>query len=178
MTLLSLSPSALEGQLENEHEERTLLVREKHELERRVSDLQDRNVSHVDEDYIHKLKKELKKTKALLRDTQTMLEKSQSEGGQKLLVRQLKTQVGISGGGGGTAMLLLVYSSVGLSKVALVLLADYNRVCSQFHWSHSELVSIRLNITTRATNTSYSLINDHLTPSTAGRCRVCQDGCH
>lgn len=84
---------ALESQLENEHEERTLLVREKHELERRVSDLQDRNVGQVDEEYVHKLKKELKKTKALLRDTQTMLEKSQSEGGQKLLVRQLKTQL-------------------------------------------------------------------------------------
>ena len=83
----------MESQLENEHEERTLLVREKHELERRVSDLQDRNVGQVDEEYVHKLKKELKKTKALLRDTQTMLEKTQSEGGQKLLIRQLKTQV-------------------------------------------------------------------------------------
>ncbi|XP_050714034.1 unconventional myosin-XVIIIa-like isoform X11 [Eriocheir sinensis] len=84
---------ALETQLENEHEERTLLVREKHELERRVSDLQDRTAAHVDEEYVHKLKKELKKTKALLRDTQTMLEKSQQEGGHKLLVRQLKTQL-------------------------------------------------------------------------------------
>ncbi|XP_042238806.1 uncharacterized protein LOC121877237 isoform X2 [Homarus americanus] len=84
---------ALEAQLENEHEERTLLVREKHELERRITELQDRTITHVDEDYIHKLKKELKKTKALLRDTQTMLEKSQSEGGHKLLVRQLKTQL-------------------------------------------------------------------------------------
>nr|XP_045601361.1 uncharacterized protein LOC123760035 isoform X4 [Procambarus clarkii] len=84
---------ALEAQLENEHEERTLLVREKHEQERRINELQDRTITHVDEDYIHKLKKELKKTKALLRDTQTMLEKSQSEGGHKLLVRQLKTQL-------------------------------------------------------------------------------------
>ncbi|XP_071540833.1 unconventional myosin-XVIIIa-like [Panulirus ornatus] len=84
---------ALEAQLENEHEERTLLVREKHELERRLADLHDRAMTHVDEDYVHKLKKELKKTKALLRDTQTMLEKSQSEGGHKLLVRQLKTQL-------------------------------------------------------------------------------------
>lgn len=58
-----------------------------------MSDLQDRTAAHVDEEYVHKLKKELKKTKALLRDTQTMLEKSQQEGGHKLLVRQLKTQV-------------------------------------------------------------------------------------
>nr|XP_053639347.1 centrosome-associated protein CEP250-like isoform X8 [Cherax quadricarinatus] len=84
---------ALESQLENEHEERTVVVREKHELERRINELQDRTITHVDEDYVHKLKKELKKTKALLRDTQTMLEKSQSEGGHKLLVRQLKTQL-------------------------------------------------------------------------------------
>nr|XP_027210740.1 myosin-7-like isoform X4 [Penaeus vannamei] len=84
---------ALEAQLENEHEERTLLVREKHELERRIADLQDRTITHVDEDYVHKLKKELKKTKVLLRDTQTMLEKAQSEGSHKVLVRQLKTQL-------------------------------------------------------------------------------------
>lgn len=85
--------TALEAQLENEHEERTMLVREKHELERRITDLQDRTITHVDEDYVHKLKKELKKTKVLLRDTQTMLEKAQSEGSHKVLVRQLKTQV-------------------------------------------------------------------------------------
>ncbi|XP_066966280.1 unconventional myosin-XVIIIa-like isoform X4 [Macrobrachium rosenbergii] len=84
---------SLEAQLENEHEERTLLVREKHELERRITDLQDRTITHVDEDYVHKLKKELKKTKALLRDTQTMLEKAQSEGSHKLILRQLKTQL-------------------------------------------------------------------------------------
>ncbi|KAK7082070.1 Myosin tail [Halocaridina rubra] len=84
---------SLEAQLENEHEERTLLVREKHELERRIADLQDRTITHVDEDYVHKLKKELKKTKALLRDTQTMLEKAQSEGSHKLILRQLKTQL-------------------------------------------------------------------------------------
>lgn len=91
--IVIISSTVLEAQLENEHEERTLLVREKYELERRIGELQDRTVPHVDEDYVHKLKKELKKTKALLRDTQTMLEKSQSEGGHKLLVRQLKTQV-------------------------------------------------------------------------------------
>lgn len=95
ITLLNDSNNlaALEAQLENEHEERTLLVREKHELERRIADLQDRTITHVDEDYVHKLKKELKKTKVLLRDTQTMLEKAQSEGSHKVLVRQLKTQV-------------------------------------------------------------------------------------
>lgn len=68
-------------------------MREKHELERRVAALQDRSVGHVEEEYVLKLKKELKKTKALLRDTQTMLEKTQSEGGHKLMLRQLKTQV-------------------------------------------------------------------------------------
>ncbi|KAK3877190.1 hypothetical protein Pcinc_018077 [Petrolisthes cinctipes] len=84
---------ALESQLESEHEERTLVVREKHELERRLAALQDRSVGHVEEEYVVKLKKELKKTKALLRDTQTMLENTQSEGGHKLMLRQLKTQL-------------------------------------------------------------------------------------
>ena len=84
---------ALEAQLENEHEERTQLVREKHELERRVVDAMSRNISNVDEESHHRLKKELKKTKALLKDTQTMLEKAQSETSNKLVLRQLKTQV-------------------------------------------------------------------------------------
>lgn len=96
MIFSCLSP-ALESQLESEHEERTLVVREKHELERRLAALQDRSVGHVEEEYVLKLKKELKKTKALLRDTQTMLEKTQSEGGHKLMLRQLKTQVSYRG---------------------------------------------------------------------------------
>ncbi|KAA0192697.1 hypothetical protein HAZT_HAZT010916 [Hyalella azteca] len=39
-----------------------------------------------------RLKKDLRKTKALLKDTQTMLEKTQTDGPSKLIIRQLKTQ--------------------------------------------------------------------------------------
>jgi hypothetical protein len=44
---------------------------------------------------VSKLKKDLKRTKALLRDAQTMLEKTQSEGTNKVILRQLKNQVRI-----------------------------------------------------------------------------------
>lgn len=97
--------AALEAQLESEHDERTQLVRDKHDLERRLVEAHNRSYATVEEDAFHRVKKELKKTKALLKDTQTMLEKSQSEGSNKLLLRQLKTQVGfriakVASGGG------------------------------------------------------------------------------
>ena len=41
-----------------------------------------------------KLKKDLKRTKALLKDAQLMLDKSQNEGTSKVIMRQLKNQVG------------------------------------------------------------------------------------
>ena len=50
-----------------------------------------------------KLKKDLKKTKALLKDAHLMLDKSQNEGTNKVIMRQLKNQVG-----GFTAYLNLV----------------------------------------------------------------------
>jgi hypothetical protein len=45
---------------------------------------------------VSKLKKDLKRTKALLRDAQIMLEKSQNEGTNKVILRQLKNQVNLS----------------------------------------------------------------------------------
>lgn len=76
--LLSL---ALEAQLESEHEERTLLLREKHELERRlVASLDtDRSDKAYDEALMQRLKRDLKRTKALLRDTQAQLERLKTE---------------------------------------------------------------------------------------------------
>ena len=44
---------------------------------------------------VSKLKKDLKRTKALLRDAQTMLEKTQNEGTNKVILRQLKNQVSL-----------------------------------------------------------------------------------
>ena len=46
-----------------------------------------------DEEQVAKLKKDLKRTKALLKDAQLMLEKSQNEGTNKVIMRQLKNQV-------------------------------------------------------------------------------------
>lgn len=72
---------ALEAQLENEHEERTMLLRERHELERRLAAAaeNDRTERAVDEATLHRFKRDLKKTKALLRDAQTQLERQKAE---------------------------------------------------------------------------------------------------
>merc|ERR1719410_2975739 len=83
----------LEQQLELENEERKGFVRERHEFEMRIRNLEDLLARSGDEDLIAKLKRDLKRTKALLRDAQLMLEKAQNEGSNKVLIRQLKNQV-------------------------------------------------------------------------------------
>jgi len=83
----------LEQQLEQEHEERLGFLRERHEHEARIAGLQDLLERSGDEDTIHKLKRDLRRTKALLRDAQLMIEKAQNEGTNKVLVRQLKNQL-------------------------------------------------------------------------------------
>ncbi|XP_018048801.1 PREDICTED: unconventional myosin-XVIIIa isoform X4 [Atta colombica] len=86
---------ALESQLENEHEERTILLREKHELERRLVALeeQDRADRAAEAETMQRLKRDLKRTKALLRDAQTMLERSKGDSTSKAALRQLKNQL-------------------------------------------------------------------------------------
>ncbi|CAK9813159.1 Unconventional myosin-XVIIIa [Anthophora plagiata] len=86
---------ALESQLENEHEERTILLREKHELERRLVafEEQDRTERAVEAETMLRLKRDLKRTKALLRDAQTMLERSKGDSTGKAALRQLKNQL-------------------------------------------------------------------------------------
>ncbi len=42
-----------------------------------------------------KLRKDLKRTKALLKDAQLMIERSRAESSNKVVLRQLKNQVGI-----------------------------------------------------------------------------------
>ena len=49
--------------------------------------------SAEDEGLVAKLKKDLKRTKALLKDAHHVVENSQSEGTTKVIVRQLKNQV-------------------------------------------------------------------------------------
>lgn len=84
---------ALEAQLESEHEERTLLVREKHELERQLLSVAQQAANAMDDDTIMKLKRDLKRTKALLKDAQMQVERARSETPSKVLLRQLKNQV-------------------------------------------------------------------------------------
>merc|ERR1719462_907476 len=83
----------LEQQLEQEHEERLGFLRERHEHEAKIVGLQDLLERAGDEDQISKLKRDLRRTKALLRDAQLMIEKAQNEGTNKVLVRQLKNQL-------------------------------------------------------------------------------------
>jgi len=83
----------LEQQLEQEHEERLGFLRERHEHEAKIMGLQDLLERAGDEDQIAKLKRDLRRTKALLRDAQLMIEKAQNEGTNKVLVRQLKNQL-------------------------------------------------------------------------------------
>ncbi|XP_065090929.1 myosin heavy chain, skeletal muscle isoform X3 [Ochlerotatus camptorhynchus] len=86
---------SLECQLEQEHEERTLLLREKHELERRLNNLEENvRVERVAEEAAsHKLKRDLRKYKALLRDAQTQLERAKTDSAGKTLIRQLRNQL-------------------------------------------------------------------------------------
>merc|ERR1719454_2114767 len=83
----------LEQQLEQEHEERLGFLRERHELEGKIMGLQDLLDRSGDEEQVAKLKKDLKRTKALLKDAQMMIEKSQNEGTNKVIMRQLKNQL-------------------------------------------------------------------------------------
>merc|ERR1719462_493480 len=83
----------LEQQLEQEHEERLGFLRERHEHEAKIVGLQDLLERAGDEEQIARLKRDLKRTKALLRDAQLMLEKAQNEGSNKVLIRQLKNQL-------------------------------------------------------------------------------------
>jgi myosin-18 len=85
----------LEAQLETEHEERTLLLREKHELERKLSELQqDEMACKADQLKIQTLKRELKKTRALLNDAHSALERAQKESNpSKVIIKQLKNQL-------------------------------------------------------------------------------------
>lgn len=86
---------ALECQLENEHEERTMLLREKNELERRLVNLQDQDrVDRANEEAVnHKLRRDLRKYKALLKDCQTQLERIKSDSPNKAMIRQMKNQL-------------------------------------------------------------------------------------
>jgi len=84
----------VEQQLEEEHEDRIGFLREKHDMEGKIMNLQEMlERSAEDEGLVAKLKKDLKRTKALLKDAHHVVENSQSEGTTKVIVRQLKNQL-------------------------------------------------------------------------------------
>ena len=83
----------LEQQLEAEHDERLSFVRERHDLEGKIMTLKDAIDHGNSEEEVKKLKKDLKRSKALLKDAQLMLEKQNQDGMNKIILRQLKTQL-------------------------------------------------------------------------------------
>ncbi|GIY31161.1 unconventional myosin-XVIIIa [Caerostris darwini] len=82
----------LEAQLESEQDERHQLVKQKHELERRLYEIADQPPPH-DPEVERRLRRDLKRTKALLRDAQSMLEHTREGQSSKTLIRQLKNQL-------------------------------------------------------------------------------------
>lgn len=86
---------ALECQLETEHEERTLLLREKHELERRLQAAEEQErVDRAAEDAAgQKMRRDVRKYKALLKDAQAQLERMRADTPGKLMLRQLRNQI-------------------------------------------------------------------------------------
>merc|ERR1719318_1694481 len=83
----------LEQQLEVEHEERLAFLRERHELEGKIMNLKDALDHGSSEEQVRKLKKDLKRSKALLKDAQLMLDKNNQEGKNKIVLRKLKNQL-------------------------------------------------------------------------------------
>uniref|UniRef100_A0A182S995 Uncharacterized protein n=1 Tax=Anopheles maculatus TaxID=74869 RepID=A0A182S995_9DIPT len=86
---------SLECQLEQEHEERTQLLRDKHELERKLASLedQDRAERAAEEAMVQRLKRDARKYRALLRDAQSQLDRAKGDSVSKALVRQLRNQL-------------------------------------------------------------------------------------
>eukprot|EP00102_Acyrthosiphon_pisum_P008588 XP_003245431.2 PREDICTED: unconventional myosin-XVIIIa [Acyrthosiphon pisum] len=86
---------ALECEIENEHEERTALIRERHDLERRLVDSEDRERcrSMNDQESISRLRRDIKKLKALLRDAQTVQEQRSDSQANRIAMRQLRNQL-------------------------------------------------------------------------------------
>ncbi|XP_065348989.1 uncharacterized protein Mhcl isoform X1 [Cloeon dipterum] len=86
---------ALESQLETEHEERTRLLREKHDLERRLAEAAEvaRGRAPEDEQTIQRLRRELRHAKALLRDAHGLLERQRDETGGRGQLRALRHQL-------------------------------------------------------------------------------------
>lgn len=138
---------ALECQLETEHEERTLLLREKHELERRLQTAEEQDrVDRAAEDAANqKLKRDLRKFKALLKDAQSQLERMKADAPGKVLIRQLRNQIEDAESARAVAIKARQTAEAELSDVQMML-DESNRVrnemeskATQAQREHSEL---------------------------------------
>ncbi|CAG0880748.1 unnamed protein product [Cyprideis torosa] len=85
----------MEVELEKEREDRTAVVRERHDLERKLNELTAAQLGteSVSVEKVNHLKRELKRTRALLKDAQLMLEREQKDAPSRVLIRQLRNQL-------------------------------------------------------------------------------------
>ncbi|XP_016137658.1 unconventional myosin-XVIIIa [Sinocyclocheilus grahami] len=82
----------MEVQLEEEYEEKQKVLRERRDLEAKLMSTQDQ-VSHRDVETEKRLRKDLKRTKALLADAQIMLDHLKNNAPSKREIAQLKNQL-------------------------------------------------------------------------------------
>ncbi|GAB1602168.1 unconventional myosin-XVIIIa-like isoform X2 [Argonauta hians] len=82
----------LESQLEEEYDDKRLLMQDKRELERQVQEMLTQGAQN-NSDNERKLKKDLRRTKALLRDAETVIQKQQNTENSKATIRQLRNQL-------------------------------------------------------------------------------------
>ncbi|XP_038062218.1 unconventional myosin-XVIIIa-like isoform X2 [Patiria miniata] len=82
----------LENQIEEDYKERQSLMRQKRDLEHKLADLQE-HPRTADKDVERRLKKDLKKTKALLNDAQIMLERQKASAPSSSKIKQLKNEL-------------------------------------------------------------------------------------
>jgi len=74
-----------------------MLLRERHELERKLAEIEDRERSgrNADQELVNRLRRDLKKTKILLHDAQLMLQQTKMDAPNKAMLRQLRNQVSV-----------------------------------------------------------------------------------
>ncbi|XP_033748343.1 unconventional myosin-XVIIIa-like isoform X3 [Pecten maximus] len=82
----------MENQMEEEYEDKKRLQAEKRDIERQLQEI-NANRSHHDKDGEKRLRLELRKTKALLRDAETVLQKMRGSEGTKAIIKQLRNRL-------------------------------------------------------------------------------------
>ena len=85
----------MENQMEEEYEDKKRLMADKRDMERQLQEVNAR-ASVRDKDGEKRLRLELRKTKALLRDAETVLQKMRGAEGTKATIKQLRNRVRFS----------------------------------------------------------------------------------